>query len=148
MAIPSHSVLLYSLSGAPGGPEVPTALNSAIYSGTVWHRRLTPRVHEFSYQVSMVYLDLAEIEAVFGQSRLWGQGSGASRLWPIVQFRRGDFFRDSEQPLDQAIRSGVEAKTGTRPQGPIRMLANLRTLPWSCRIHSQRCAVAQQRFHL
>ncbi len=103
--------------------------HSALYVGSVWHRRLKPRQHEFTYQVYMAYLDLAELEASLQQSRFWGEHKASrfsSRVWPPVQFRREDYFRDFDLPLDAAIRQWVGEKTGQRPTGPIRMLANLR----------------------
>ena len=44
---------------------------SAIYTGKVRHRRFSPKVHEFEYDVFMMYLDTREIENVFSLSRLW-----------------------------------------------------------------------------
>ncbi len=104
---------------------------SAIYYGRVWHCRHQPRQHEFNYNVYMVYLDLDELDSVFSQSRWWGkknsqENSRPSGLWPLVQFRRRDFFRNFDKPLPEAVRDWVAVKTGERPVGPIRMLANLR----------------------
>ena len=36
-------------------------LSSAIYTGNVWHRRLSPKSHLFRYRVFMLYLDLSEL---------------------------------------------------------------------------------------
>jgi len=51
--------------------DVCQGLNSAIYTGTVRHRRYTPKNHEFTYRVFMVYLDLQELDQVFSQSCWW-----------------------------------------------------------------------------
>jgi hypothetical protein len=45
-----------------------------------------------------------------------------------VRFRRADFMGDPQRPLAQCARDAVEEQTGARPAGPVRMLANLRTL--------------------
>ena len=47
-------------------------LRSAVYEGTLHHRRFGPgTAHEFSYDVAMPLLDLAEIDAVTGLHPLW-----------------------------------------------------------------------------
>ena len=99
--------------------------NSAIYHGSVWHCRHQPRKHAFSYHVYMAYLDLDELDQVFSQSRWWGQKS-SGKLWPLVQYRRQGYFTDFDKPLAEAVRDWVATKTGARPTGPVRMLANLR----------------------
>jgi len=96
------------------------ALKSAIYVGFVRHRRFAPTSHAFRYPVFMVYLDLAEIDAVLAQSPFW------SRHFNVVWFRRRDYFDGGDKPLDQALREYVLQQTGEHITGPIRMLSNLR----------------------
>lgn len=50
---------------------MPNGLQSAIFEGTVRHRRLGARPHEFSYKVFMMYLDLAELDRVFTGTAFW-----------------------------------------------------------------------------
>ena len=45
-----------------------------------------------------------------------------------ARFRRADFMGDPERPLAECARDAVEAQTGRRPAGPVRLLANLRYL--------------------
>ncbi len=105
-----------------GGPE----LRSALYEGTLRHRRFGPGVsHEFSYRVAMPLLQLAEIDAVTGLHPLWS----GRRLAP-VWFRRADFLGDPTVPLDEAVRDLVEQRTGRRPIGRVGLLTNLRTWGW------------------
>jgi len=98
---------------------------SAIYSGKVRHRRLSPKVHEFEYDVFMMYLDTGEIESIFSLSKFW-----SLKKFAPVQFKRSDFHIDNESSnppsVDESVRNSVQAKTGVRPTGPIRMLVNLR----------------------
>jgi DUF1365 family protein len=102
--------------------DIQDSWRSAIYEGTVRHRRYTPRYHEFTYRVFMVYLDLQEMDAVFKQTPLWSNG-GFSLSW----FRRKDFFDGKKSNhLYDAIANYVETETGSRPSGAIRMLTNLR----------------------
>jgi DUF1365 family protein len=99
-------------------------VNSALYEGTLHHRRAAPR-HAFTYPVAMPYLDLAEIGEVAAHHPLWSVERPNA-----VSFRRADFLGDPDQPLDAAVRDLVEARLGRRPAGPIRMLAHLRTWGW------------------
>ena len=101
-------------------------LASALYEGTLHHRRFGPGpTNEFSYRVTMPCLDLAEIDAVAALHPLW-----SSRRPAPVRYRREDFFGDPATPLDESIRGLVEEHTGERPRGAVTMLANLRTWGW------------------
>ncbi|RYE57772.1 MAG: DUF1365 domain-containing protein [Sphingobacteriales bacterium] len=113
--------------------------HSAMYVGNVRHRRFYPRAHEFNYKICMVYLDTSEMDKIFSLSPLWSM----KKIAP-VQFKRSDFHignvqhvrtsqhnvnsqRDSSYPsVDEAVRDTVELRIGKRPDGPIRILANLR----------------------
>ena len=95
-------------------------MKSAIYSGQVRHRRTQPAAHEFVYRSFMMYLDLAELDTVFKHRWLW-----SARKSAIARFRREDHLGDVGIPLDQAVRELVETRTGSRPEGPIRLLTNL-----------------------
>jgi DUF1365 family protein len=96
-------------------------VHSAIYTGRLRHRRFAPREHAFSYRLFMMYVDLAELDRVFAKRWLWSVKRPA-----LAWLRRADYLGDASVPLDQAVRDRVEAETGSRPQGPIRMLAHLR----------------------
>jgi len=69
----------------------------------------------------MVYLDLAELDAVFGGRWLW-----STRRATLARFDRRDHFGDPDQPLDEAVRALVAKHTNRRPEGPIRLLTHLR----------------------
>ena len=99
-----------------------TVIRSALYEGTVKHRRNTPAVNEFCYRLFMVYLDLAELELVFANRLFWSVEGPA---W--ASFRRADHLR-REGPLDTAVRDVAEEQLGFRPPGPIRILTHLRYL--------------------
>jgi DUF1365 family protein len=100
-------------------------MNSAIYTGQLRHRRFAPRTHEFSYQLFMMYVDLAELDEVFRGRWLWSVKRPA-----LAWLRRADYLTDRDgdtrTPLDQAVRNRVQLETGSRPRGPIRMLTHLR----------------------
>jgi hypothetical protein len=97
-------------------------MQSALYTGRLEHRRHEPVPHAFSYSLTLCWLDLAELDAVFRGRWLWSVRRPAP-----VRFRRADYFGDPGIPLDSAVRDRVAQETGHRPVGPIRMLANLRS---------------------
>ncbi|MBI5551629.1 MAG: DUF1365 domain-containing protein [Desulfobacterales bacterium] len=96
-------------------------MKSCIYEGTVRHRRYRPRPNHFQYRLFFMYLDLAELPRLFDDHPLWSYGR-PNLAW----FKRSDHFGDPRMPMDQAVRDLVEARTGQRPAGPIRMLTHLR----------------------
>ncbi len=96
-------------------------MNSGIYEGWVEHHRRLPRQHRFRYRIFLMYLDLAELPALFKKRWLWSASRPA-----IAWFRRRDHFGDPTLPLDEAVRELVKRETGTRPRGPIRLLTHLR----------------------
>ncbi|WP_054031864.1 DUF1365 domain-containing protein [Desulfatitalea tepidiphila] len=93
----------------------------ALYEGTIRHRRFHPVENHFEYRLFLVFLDLARIDALSGIHPLWS-GRGVN----LAYFRRRDHTGDPRVPLDQAIRDRVQAATGHRPAGPVRMLTHLR----------------------
>lgn len=95
--------------------------HSAIYTGTVRHRRLGAILHHFRYRVFMMYLDLDEIDSVLGRSPLWSAHRPA-----LAWFRRRDYLDPHIESLADAVRERVYDATGERPDGPVRVLTNLR----------------------
>lgn len=98
------------------------ALASAVYMGTVRHRRYRPHARGFSYRMYQLYLDLAELDRVFTGRRFWSVGRRN-----LGEFRRSDYLGDPSVPLDEAVRRRAAEVIGRRPAGPIRLLTHLRT---------------------
>jgi DUF1365 family protein len=96
-------------------------LASAVYEGIVRHRRYEPRLHEFSYRIAQLYLDLDELDEAFAGRWFWSVDRRN-----LAEFRRSDFLRPSDTPLGDAVRNCVQRATGTRPVGPVRLLTHLR----------------------
>jgi DUF1365 family protein len=94
---------------------------SAIYEGTVRHRRFAVRAHEFRRPLTLAYLDLDELPGLLG-GRLLKSRPGLAR------FRRRDYLGDARLPLIEAVRDTVASQSGVRPCGPVRLLANLSAL--------------------
>lgn len=96
-------------------------MHSCLYTGFVRHRRIIPAKNEFRYSLFQLYLDLSELPAVFDPFPLW-----SARRPALAWFRREDHLGDPAKPLDECVRDEIQSQTGDRPQGPIRLLTNLR----------------------
>ena len=92
--------------------------HSAIYEGTVRHRRFAVRRHDLEHRVAMAYLDLDELPGLLG-------GRLVARRPGLVRFRREDYLGDPAVPLKAAVRARLGDDA---PDGPVRLLTNLRTL--------------------
>jgi DUF1365 family protein len=69
----------------------------------------------------MMYLDLAELPRLFDGVPFW-----SARRRALAWFKRSDYLGDPLKPLDSEVRDLVEARSGLRPSGPIRLLTHLR----------------------
>ena len=96
-------------------------MHSRIYKGWVRHRRVAPTRNQFRYRLYMLYLDLAELPALFDGTPFW-----SARRRALAWFKRSDYLGHPEVPLDAAVRNLVHERTGIRPSGPIRLLTHLR----------------------
>jgi uncharacterized protein len=96
-------------------------VESCLYEGRVVHRRFGSVAHAFSFPLCMVYLDLDELPRVFAGRWLWSTTRPA-----LARFRRRDHLGDPAKPLDRCVRDLVERETGRRPEGPVRLLTQLR----------------------
>ncbi|REG82398.1 DUF1365 domain-containing protein [Marinomonas pollencensis] len=95
--------------------------HSAIYYGTVRHRRFEPKKHAFCYQVFMMYFDLDELDTVLGLSPWWSK-----KAFHLARFKRQDYFGEESVPLKEAVLKAVNTKLGTHLDGPVRVLTNCR----------------------
>lgn len=89
-----------------------------VYDAVVRHRRVHP-AHEIRQRVRYSYLDLAEVDAGRFPDRTT---SG--------RFDRRDHLDGTDRPLRPAVLDLVEERTGRRPDGPVRLLTQLRTMGW------------------
>lgn len=110
-------------------------LNSALFTGSVRHRRYHPIINNIEYQAFMVWLNLDEADEVFQRNFFWG----LSR-WALARFKRDDFFtlrnfvstlpKHSAMHLKDHVCTAFERETGCRPH-TICMMTNLRYFGYS-----------------
>jgi hypothetical protein len=89
---------------------------SAIYAGTVMHRRLRPRAHYLRYAAFWMLLDLDEIDALAGRLRLF------SRLrFNVFSFHDCDHGQQSAEPLRLQVERHLHAAGISLDGGAIRL---------------------------
>ena len=98
-------------------------MRSGIFEGKVRHRRLSPRPHDFTYRIFMLYLDLAELDEAFKGKWLW-----STRRLNLAWFRRRDHLGDPGNSLENSVRELVRNECDFTPTGPICLLTHLRYL--------------------
>jgi DUF1365 family protein len=93
---------------------------SALYEGTIRHRRHAVRATEFTHRLTLAYVDLDELPGLLG-------GMLVRRRPGLVRFRRPDYLGDPGVPLGDAVRGLVAQRTGAAPNGPVGVLTGLRS---------------------
>lgn len=96
-------------------------MKSCIYEGHVRHARYRPIENRFRYSLFMMYLDLAELDEVFQGRWFW-----STKRPNVAWLRRKDYLGDAATTIEESVRDLVQERLGSRPEGPIRMLAHLR----------------------
>lgn len=94
---------------------------SAIYVGTLRHRRFHPVRHEFAYPVFLVMLDVDRIPEMMRVSAF-----SSYNRWNWAAYDEGDHFGDAALPLRERLRRDATAHGVVLPEGPIYLLTNLR----------------------
>ncbi len=112
-----HTVTERTTSAPPATSATPA---SGIYEGAIRHRRVEVRRHEFRYRLALAYVDLDELPSLLGGALLNPRPG-------LMRFRRRDYLGDPARPLAVDVRDAVQAQTGHRPDGPIRLLTQLRS---------------------
>lgn len=121
-------------------------MHSCLYWGRVVHRRHRPVKHEFSYGLCMAYLDLDELPRLSARPALLSRrrlapasflpedhlALGRRRVPSRPELRNShqvDIDRSGTGDvlhLSDRVRGIVEQQTGVRPDGPVRLLTQLR----------------------
>jgi len=96
---------------------------SAIYTGTLRHRRFYPARHEFTYSLFMTFLDIDRIPETMGLSPLTSYNR-----FNVASFHERDHFGDPALPLRRRLSEDAEAHGAAFPDGPVFLLTHLRYL--------------------
>ena len=92
-----------------------------LYSGTIRHRRFSPRAHQFEYSLFMALLDVDRLSEAMAVS--WFT---SLNRWNWAAYYDRDHLGDPSRPLRERLREGASAAGHTLPDGPIFLLTHLR----------------------
>lgn len=95
-------------------------MKSALFVGTVEHRRFSPVRHEFRYKVCYYYLDLEEIDRIFRFPLLLSKDAPG-----ILSWWRKDYIHPTTGTIREVVTQAIQKQTGESFAGPIRMLTNI-----------------------
>ena len=102
------------------------ALDSAIYAGSVMHRRMRPRRHRLRYSIFSLLLDLDELDALDARLKLFSRNK-----FNLFSFRDDDYGFEKGQPLKAQV-EGLIREAGVEPDGgPMRLLTIPRILGYA-----------------
>ncbi len=101
-------------------------MESAIYSGSLRHRRVGPVRHEFTYALFMVFLDIDRLPDLMRISR-WTSYNRFN--W--ATFDERDHLGDPSAPLRARLSADAAAHGLAVPDGPIFLLTHLRYLGYA-----------------
>ena len=96
---------------------------SAIYTGTLRHRRFRPVPHAFSYSLFMAFLDIDRIPELMQRSPV-----SSYNRWNWASFEQRDHFGNPAQTLRERLSKDAAAHGVAFPGGPVFLLTNLRYL--------------------
>ncbi len=94
----------------------------AVYEGTARHTRTGSPQHTFTPRLFLVYVDLDALPDALDRYPGWS----ARRAAP-VHLRAEDYLSGETRSLGDGIRDLVHQRLGRRPDGPVYLLAQLRT---------------------
>lgn len=94
-------------------------LNSRLYSGSVFHKRLRPKEHKFRYPAFMFCLDLDELSLIASKTKLFSHNG-----FGIYNFRDSDHLDIGAQSLKTKLKALLTEKGYLEPVERVELLAN------------------------
>jgi uncharacterized protein len=101
-------------------------MKSAIYTGTLRHRRFRPVRHDFTYSIFMVLLDIDQLSTLMRISPFTGHNR-----WNWASFYDEDHFGDLNVSLRERLARDAQQHGIELPSGPIFLLTHLRYLGYN-----------------
>ena len=101
-------------------------MESALYTGTLRHRRFEPARHEFSYPIFMAFMDIDRLDELLKISPFTSRNR-----FNWAAFCDRDHFGDPARSLRERLRTDAAAQGLDLPKGPIFLLTHLRYLGYA-----------------
>ena len=107
----------------PGCPRSELKRNSAIYRGTIRHRRQGSIKNAFRFKAFMMFVDLDELEGLFHRRWLW-----SARRPAIARWRRRDHMKhdDPDRDLKSCVLDLLKRHGVRKEIGAVRLLTQFR----------------------
>lgn len=115
--------MVSSASGQSSGGPVADVTASALYVGSVRHRRHRPAANAFRYRTYHALIDLDDLPRLDRQVRGFGYRRPA-----VVGYHDVDHFGSKDLPSREKLRRWLAIQGVGLPAGPVRVLTNLRIL--------------------
>lgn len=96
-------------------------LESALYTGQVYHQRVVPKTHEFSYNIFLFWLKLSELSSIDTKVK----GFSKQRFAP-ARFKREDYLGDPAVSLELAVLQKMNELSDLHLDGDIFFLGQVR----------------------
>jgi uncharacterized protein len=96
-------------------------MESALYAGTLRHRRFSPRPHSFSYPAFMAFLDIDRLPELMRVSPF-----AEYNRWNWTGYYERDHFGDARKPLRERIAQDAASNGVALADGAIFLLTHLR----------------------
>lgn len=91
----------------------------SIYKGTIAHSRHSPKKHNFKYQVSMLYIDLDQLDTAFDKNIFWSYNA-----FNIGSFNQTNYFTSNGNDVKTSVCELVKEKINLEINGKIFLLTN------------------------
>ena len=102
-------------------PQNVDKFESALYVGDVYHQRVVPKQHEFTYKIFLFWLKLSELPRL----NVAVKGFSDTRFAP-TQFKREDYLGDKSVPLEQAALDRMNELSDLELNGEVFLLGQVR----------------------
>lgn len=96
-------------------------MDSAIYTGKVFHARHVPRKHQFNYEMFYLWLALDELDDIERHVK----GFSLSR-WAPFRYHRTDYLGDPQTPLQTSVLQKMSSLAGEQLTGRVFLLGQVR----------------------
>lgn len=100
------------------------ALESGIYTGSVFHQRSVPKLHKFDYKIYLFWLKLSELDSLSQHVSGFSQNKNG---FSAVNFCRKDYLGKQETALEYSVLSKMNDLSDVDLDGDVFMLGQVRT---------------------
>ena len=91
----------------------------SIYKGTITHTRYLPKKHKFKYSISMLFIDLENIDTAFDKNIFWSYNKKN-----LASFNESDYYINNNKKISTSIKLLVKKEIGVNLNGKIYLLTN------------------------